>query len=57
MIMGFPNNFKLHDVSGTRYKQIGNSVGVPVIKEISKQLVEQNLLSDNCYTAWCNRSL
>ena len=46
-IMGFPNNFKLHETMGHRYRQIGNSVGIAIIKEISSQLVEQKLLLDN----------
>ena len=31
---------------GNRYKQIGNSVGENVIKEISYQIINQNLLND-----------
>lgn len=44
-IMGFPENFKRHPISGTQYKQIGNSVGVNVIKEISNQIIKQGLLN------------
>ena len=45
-IMGFPNDFKIHQVKGTQYRQIGNSVGVSVIKEISFQIIEQGLLDE-----------
>lgn len=46
-IMGFPDNFKIHPVKGTQYKQIGNSVGVKVIEEISYQIIKQGLLDKN----------
>ena len=45
-IMGFPENFKLNPKSGERYKQVGNSVGVNVITEISKQIINQKLLEN-----------
>lgn len=45
-IMGFPENFKRHSRTGEQYKQIGNSVAIPVIFEIAKSIKEQNLLID-----------
>lgn len=45
-IMGFPNGFKKDSTRSYAYKQIGNTVAVPIINEICKQIVEQNLLSD-----------
>ena len=42
--MGFPKNFKKHPTTGERYKQIGNSVAIPVIFEVAKSIKEQNLL-------------
>lgn len=45
-IMGFPKNFKKHERLGEQYKQIGNSVAINVIKEISKQILEQKLMDD-----------
>ena len=45
-IMGFPNDFKKDSTRSYAYKQIGNTVAVPVIKAICKQIIEQNLLSD-----------
>lgn len=45
-IMGFPKNFKKHSKNGERYKQIGNSVAIPVIYEVAKSIKEQNLLID-----------
>ena len=43
-IMGFPKNFKKHSKNGEQYKQIGNSVAIPVIFEVAKSIKEQNLL-------------
>jgi len=45
-IMGFPKNFKKHSKNGEQYKQIGNSVAIPVIFEVAKSIKEQNLLID-----------
>jgi DNA (cytosine-5)-methyltransferase 1 len=42
-IMGFPDKFKFIDNPGELYRQIGNSVCVPMIKEITKQIKEQLL--------------
>lgn len=40
-IMGFPVNFKRHSNLGECYKQIGNSVCVPMIYEIGLQIKKQ----------------
>lgn len=45
-IMGFDDKFQKHPVQGEQYKQIGNSVAVPVIKEIARSILEQNLLTN-----------
>lgn len=45
-IMGFPENFIKNPTVGERYKQIGNSVSVSITQEISKQIIEQNLLNN-----------
>ncbi len=45
-IMGFSSSFKKHFKKGEQYKQIGNSVAIPVIYEIAKSIIEQNLLID-----------
>lgn len=42
-IMGFPDNFKLIYNRGELYKQIGNSVAIPMIKTVAKQIKEQLL--------------
>lgn len=41
-IMGFPKNFKIPEtVSNTdMYKQMGNSVAVPLVKKIARQLID-----------------
>jgi DNA (cytosine-5)-methyltransferase 1 len=43
-IMGFPKDYKQHPNLSERYKQIGNSVSVSITEQISKQIIEQNLL-------------
>ncbi len=45
-IMGFPDTFKVHDSVAECYKQIGNSVSIPMIYELAIQIKEQNLLID-----------
>jgi DNA (cytosine-5)-methyltransferase 1 len=41
--MGFPENFIKNTSLGDSYRQIGNSVCVPMIKEITKQIKAQLL--------------
>ena len=45
-IMGFPENFKRYSSASEQYKQVGNSVAIPVIFEIAKNIKMQNLLQD-----------
>jgi DNA (cytosine-5)-methyltransferase 1 len=45
-IMGFQASFKKHSNTGEQYKQIGNSVAVPVIRAIAESIKDQNLLID-----------
>jgi DNA (cytosine-5)-methyltransferase 1 len=45
-IMGYQANFKKHTNVGEQYKQIGNSVAVPVIRAIAESIKEQKLLID-----------
>src|SRR5690606_7354818 len=45
-IMGFPENFKKASVLSAQYRQIGNSVCIPMMKEIAIQLNEQGLVDD-----------
>ncbi len=42
-IMGFPKKFRLISNRSELYKQIGNSVAVPMIKEVAKQIKKQLL--------------
>ncbi|NJK57723.1 MAG: DNA cytosine methyltransferase, partial [Pleurocapsa sp. SU_5_0] len=44
-IMGFPDTFKIHNSIGECYKQIGNSVPVPMIYQLAIQIKKQNLLA------------
>lgn len=46
-IMGFNDNFIKHQKLGERYKQIGNSVAIPVISAIAKSINNQKLLIDD----------
>ena len=39
-IMGFPDSFKIKPNYSQSYKQIGNSVVVPIIEKIAKNLIE-----------------
>lgn len=42
-IMGFPDKFKLINNRGELYKQIGNSVAIPMVKAVGEQIKEQLL--------------
>lgn len=42
-IMGFPDKFKMINNTSELYRQVGNSVCVPMIKEISREIKEQLL--------------
>ena len=41
-IQGFPDNFRLNKIDAISYKQIGNSVSVPVVKALLKELLIKN---------------
>jgi len=43
-IMGFPSDFKIHQSLAECYKQIGNSVCIPMVYELAIQLKKQNLI-------------
>ena len=45
-LMGFPEDFKSYPSAGESYKQIGNSVCVPVVEAIAQEILSQNLLSN-----------
>ncbi|WP_414527249.1 DNA cytosine methyltransferase [Nodularia chucula] len=45
-IMGFPDNFKTHSNLAECYKQIGNSVCIPLIYELANQIKKQILLPE-----------
>lgn len=45
-IMGFDSDFIKHSNVGEQYKQIGNSVAIPVIRAIAESINEQKLLTD-----------
>jgi DNA (cytosine-5)-methyltransferase 1 len=45
-IMGFSSDFIKHSNLGEQYKQIGNSVAIPVIRAIAESIKEQKLLID-----------
>ena len=48
-IMGFPESFKIHQKKHATYKQIGNSICVPMVYSIAQQIKYQNLLQDSIY--------
>lgn len=53
-IMGFPDNFKRHQKTAEQYKQIGNSVAIPVIFEVARSIKEQKLLTNKPKEKWQN---
>lgn len=44
-IMGFPRKFRLINNRSELYRQVGNSVAVPMIKEVSNQIKQQLITS------------
>lgn len=46
-IMGFPENFKISENKSEAYKQIGNSVCIPMVTELATQILNQQLLNTN----------
>lgn len=47
-IMGFPNSYKKISPIAEQYKQIGNSVCVPVISEVARLIKEQFFIEREC---------
>jgi DNA (cytosine-5)-methyltransferase 1 len=43
-LQGFPENYKLYPTVAPAYRQLGNSVAVPVITRIAQEIVAQNLV-------------
>jgi DNA (cytosine-5)-methyltransferase 1 len=43
-IMGYDDDFKKSSVRGEAYKQIGNSVAIPVVRAIAKEIKNQGLV-------------
>ena len=39
-LQGFPDTFKLPQTDSKAYRQLGNSVAVPVVQAIAKNLIE-----------------
>jgi len=46
-LMGFPDNFKLIGSKTKLYNRIGNSIVIPMVEEIAKQIKEQILIKNN----------
>lgn len=49
-LMGFPDNYIKNNNIGEQYRQIGNSVAVPVIQAIVESMIEQGLLTNKIQT-------
>ena len=45
--MGFPDRFKLIGSKGKLYNRIGNSIVIPMVEEIAKQVKVQILENNN----------
>ncbi len=43
-IMGFPEDFKRHSSRTEQYRQIGNSVCVPMVRRIAEEILNQGLM-------------
>jgi len=43
-IMGFPENFCRTGAIGEQYRQVGNSVCVPMVAAIGREIVKQGML-------------
>ncbi len=46
-IMGFPENFKISESKSEAYKQVGNSICIPMVTELATQILKQQLLTEN----------
>ena len=46
-IMGFPEDFKISEIKSEAYRQVGNSVCIPMVTELATQILNQNLLIKN----------
>jgi DNA (cytosine-5)-methyltransferase 1 len=46
LVQGFPSDFKIPVSDGQAYKQFGNSVAIPVLKSILKNVVQMDELRD-----------
>jgi DNA (cytosine-5)-methyltransferase 1 len=44
-LQGFPDSFKIHSSQGAAYKQIGNSVPIPMIQAVISQILSQALVA------------
>lgn len=42
-LQGFPKDFKISPNLGNAYRQIGNSVGIPVIRAVAEEIIKQIL--------------
>jgi len=47
--MGFPDHFNIYQKTQEAYKQIGNSICIPMVKSIAKQIQRQGLLNEQKY--------
>jgi DNA (cytosine-5)-methyltransferase 1 len=58
-IMGFPDTFKLHSNLGECYKQIGNSVCIPLFQELAIQIKEQifSAFEEQSVSGWKTQQL
>lgn len=46
-IMGFPENFQKHSSKSESYKQIGNSVCIPMVERIAENILKYHLLNND----------
>ncbi len=46
-LMGFPPQFIKHPILGDQYRQLGNSVAIPVVQAIAEEIIKQGLINKN----------
>ncbi len=45
-IMGFPDDFIMHESKVHKYKQIGNSICIPMVQELGMQIMKQRIYAN-----------
>lgn len=49
-LQGFPKNFLISTNKGNAYRQIGNSVGIPVIRAVAEEIIRQVIMKKHAHS-------